>query len=144
MLSIHPMVQLVPGSVGTATRGHNKLIAALLQNHGLQRCQYLAASPDFTLEFRSPFSAHCRAIRSLFEHHLLSTADSDLDVEHPDYTAQKRALEKRALEMPLHPAVYPPLATGNRASRASGTRLMIKSLKRTRSHSLWHADEIRD
>ena len=92
------------------------------------------ASPDFTLEFRSHFSAHCRTIRSLFEHHLLSTTDSDLDVEHPDYTAQKRALEmaRSSPSLPLRPAIYPPLAIRH-ASRASGMRLMIKSLKRTRS-----------
>ena len=84
-LLIHPMVGLVADSVDTATRGHNKLIASLLQHHGLQRCQYLTASPDFALEFRSPFSAYCRAVRSMFERHLLSTADSDLDAEHPDY-----------------------------------------------------------
>ena len=64
MLLIHPMVGLVADSVDTATRGHNKLIASLLQHHGLQRCQYLTASPDFALEFRSSFSAYCRTVRS--------------------------------------------------------------------------------
>ena len=81
MLSVHPMVGLVPGFVDTATRGHNKLIASLLQHHGLQRCQYQQASPDFALEFRSPFSAYCRTVRSSFELHLLSTTDADLGAD---------------------------------------------------------------
>ena len=135
MRSVHPMVGLVADSVDTATQGHNKLIASLLLHHGLQRCQYLAASPDFALEFRSPFSTHCRTVRSIFELHLLSTADSDLDGEHSDYTAQKRSLEKARSGpfLPLRPAVYPPLATW--ASKATGMRLMHKSLKRTRTNS---------
>ena len=87
MLFVHPMVGLVTNSVDTATRGHNKLIASLLQHHGLQRCQYQQCSPDFALEFHSPFSTYCRTVRSMFELHLLTTADFDLDAEHPDYTA---------------------------------------------------------
>ena len=125
MLFVHPMVGLVDDSVNIATREHNKLLASLLQHHGLQRCQYLTVSPDFALEFRT--------IRSMFELHLLSTTDSDLDAEHLDYTAQKRSLEKArsSRSLVLRPAVYPPLAF----SRATGMRLMYKSLKRPRSDS---------
>ena len=106
------MVGLVNDPVNAATRGHTKLLASLLQHHGLQRCQYLTTAPDFALEFRSPFSAHCRTIRSMFELHLLSTTDPDLDAEHPDYSAQKRPLEKArsSPSLTLHSTVYPPLA----------------------------------
>ena len=133
MLFVHPMVGLVADSVDTATRGHKKLIFSLLQYHGLQRCQYLADSPDFALEFRSPFSAHCRTVRSMFELPLLSTADSDLDGENPDYTAQKCSLEKARSgpSLPLRPAVYPPLAIW--ASKAT-KGVIHKSLKRTRAN----------
>ena len=135
MLFVHPMVGLVTDSVYTATQGYNKLIASLLQHHGLQRCQYQQASPDFALEFRSPFSAYCRTVRSMFERHLLSTADSDLDAEHPDYTAQKRSLEKARSgpSLSLRPPVYPPLATSWVSRATKG--LMHKSLKRPRSDS---------
>jgi hypothetical protein len=135
MLSVHPMVGLVTDSVYTATQGYNKLIASLLQHHGLQRCQYQQASPDFALEFRSPLSAYCRTVRSMFERHLLSTADSDLDAEHPDYTAQKRSLEKAicGTSLSLRPPVYPPLATSWVSRATKG--LMHKSLKRHRSDS---------
>ena len=127
------MVGLVADSVDTATGGGDELIASLLQRHGLQRCQYLAASPDFALEFRSPFSAHCRTIRSMFELHLLSTADSDLDGEHPDYTTQKRFLEKArsSPSLLLRPVVYSPLAVW--ASKAT-KGVIHKSLKRTRAN----------
>ena len=150
MLSVHPMVGLVPGFVDTATRGHNKLIASLLQHHDLQRCQYQQASPDFALEFRSPFSAYCRTVRSSFELHLLSTTDADLGAEHPDYTAQKRSLEK-ARSVPslsLRPAVYPPLATAHHPRTTKN--LMHKPLKRPRSDSAFllsltvAADEVCD
>jgi hypothetical protein len=144
------MVGLVPGCVDTATRGHNKLIASLLQQHDLQRCQYQQASPDFELEFRSPFSAYCRTVRSIFELHLLSTTDADLDAEHPDYTAQKRSLEK-ARSVPslsLRPAVYTPLAIAHHPRTTKN--LMHKPLKRTRTDSAFllsltvAADEVCD
>ena len=84
LIYVHPMVSLVHDSARTATRGYTKLLESLLQYHGLQRYQYPATPPDFTLEISSPFSAHCRTIRSMFELHLLSTTDSDLDAEDPE------------------------------------------------------------
>ena len=134
MLFVHPMVGLVTDSYKTATREHTKLLISLLQFHGLQRCHYPTISPDFALELRSPFSAHyCRTIRSMFELHLLSTTDSDLDAEHLDYKEQKRSL-KQAQSNPflaLRTPVYPPLAyTTAHLPGQSYMRRIYKSLKR--------------
>ena len=136
MLFVHPMVGLVADSSNTATQGHIKLLASLLQYHGLQRCHYPTVSPDFALEFHSPFSAHCRTVRSMFELHLLSTTDSELDAEHLDYTAQKRSLKQAQSNrfLALRTAVYPPLAsTRAHLPGQSYMRHRYKSLKRTRS-----------
>ena len=47
----------------------------------------------------------------MFELHLLSTADSDLDAEHPDYTAQKRLLKHaQSNRFVSRTPVYLPLA----------------------------------
>jgi hypothetical protein len=135
MLFVHPMVGLVTDSYKTATREHTKLLISLLQFHGLQRCHYPTISPDFALELKSPSSAYCRTIRSMFELYLLSTADSDLDAEHSDYTAHKRLLKHaQSNRFALRTAVYPPLArTRAHLPGQSHMRRIHKSLKRARS-----------
>jgi hypothetical protein len=136
LISVHPMVGLVTDSARIATREYTKLLESLLQYHGLQRYQYPAISPDFALELRSPFSAHCRTIRSMFELHLLSTTDSDLDAEdtdHLDYKRQKHSLAQAQSNpfLALRNPVYPPLAyTRAHLPGQSHMRRIHKSLKR--------------